>query len=69
MMKSRPTMWIFIALVLIILGVDTFLDMGRAATNVVGNGIAAVVLAKWEGELRPGLGEDASIEAVVAASS
>jgi Na+/H+-dicarboxylate symporter len=54
---------------LIIMGVDTFLDMGRTATNVVGNSIAAVVLAKWEGELRPGLGEDASIEAVVAATS
>jgi Na+/H+-dicarboxylate symporter len=54
---------------LIILGVDTFLDMGRTATNVVGNGIAAVVLAKWEGELRAGVGEDASIDEVVAATS
>jgi Na+/H+-dicarboxylate symporter len=37
--------------VLLILGVDTFLDMGRSATNAVGNSIAAAVVAKWEGEL------------------
>jgi Na+/H+-dicarboxylate symporter len=36
---------------LLILGVDTFLDMGRAATNAVGNSIANAVVAKWEGEL------------------
>jgi Na+/H+-dicarboxylate symporter len=34
---------------LLILGVDTFLDMGRSATNAVGNSIAAAVVAKWEG--------------------
>jgi Na+/H+-dicarboxylate symporter len=34
-----------------ILAVDHFLDMGRSATNVVGNSVAAVVVAKWEGEL------------------
>jgi Na+/H+-dicarboxylate symporter len=38
---------------LLILGVDTFLDMGRSATNAVGNSIAAAVVAKWEGELLP----------------
>ncbi|EJM62013.1 Na+/H+ dicarboxylate symporter [Pseudomonas sp. GM79] len=36
---------------LLILGVDTFLDMGRSATNAVGNSIATAVVAKWEGEL------------------
>ena len=36
---------------LMILGVDAFLDMGRSATNAVGNSIAAAVVAKWEGEL------------------
>lgn len=34
--------------VLLILGVDSFLDMGRSATNVVGNALAAAVVAKWE---------------------
>jgi len=42
---------------LLILGVDTFLDMGRSATNAVGNSIATAVVAKWEGELLP---EDAA---------
>ena len=36
---------------LLILGVDHFLDMARSATNVVGNSIATAVVAKWEGEL------------------
>jgi Na+/H+-dicarboxylate symporter len=38
---------------LLILGVDHFLDMGRSATNVVGNSVATAVVAKWEGELGP----------------
>jgi proton glutamate symport protein len=29
------------------------MDMGRTMTNVVGNCLAAVVIAKWEGEFRP----------------
>lgn len=37
--------------ILLIIGIDQFLDMGRTATNVVGNGIATSVIAKWEGEL------------------
>ncbi len=39
---------------LLILGVDQFLDMGRTATNVVGNSIATAVVAKWEGTALPG---------------
>jgi Na+/H+-dicarboxylate symporter len=38
---------------LLILAVDHFLDMGRSATNVVGNAVAASVVARWEGELNP----------------
>ena len=41
---------------LLILGVDTFLDMGRSATNAVGNSVAASVVAKWEGGLLSGEG-------------
>lgn len=37
--------------VLLIMGIDHFLDMGRTATNVLGNGIATAVVAKWEGAL------------------
>ncbi len=36
---------------LLILPVDQFLDMGRSATNVVGNAVATTVVAKWEGAL------------------
>jgi Na+/H+-dicarboxylate symporter len=36
---------------LLILGIDHFLDMGRTATNVVGNSVATAVVAKWEGQL------------------
>jgi Na+/H+-dicarboxylate symporter len=32
----------------LILAVDHFLDMGRSATNVVGNAVATAVVAKWE---------------------
>jgi Na+/H+-dicarboxylate symporter len=38
---------------LMIMGIDTFLDMGRSATNVIGNSLATAVVAKWEGELGP----------------
>ena len=38
---------------LLILAVDHFLDMGRSATNVVGNAVAASVVARWEGTLDP----------------
>ena len=47
---------------LLILGVDHFLDMGRSATNVVGNSIAAAVVAKWEGQLRPENDEPAILD-------
>lgn len=43
---------------LLIMGIDQFLDMGRTATNVVGNSIATAVVAKWEGELQPTRGAD-----------
>jgi Na+/H+-dicarboxylate symporter len=35
----------------LILAIDQFLDMGRSGTNVVGNAVAAAVIAKWEGVL------------------
>jgi Na+/H+-dicarboxylate symporter len=38
---------------LLVMGIDQFLDMGRTATNVLGNSIATAVVAKWEGELGP----------------
>src|SRR3954451_1723869 len=50
---------------LLILAVDHFLDMGRSATNVVGNAVAASVVARWEGQLNPEKSPD--IEAAPAA--
>jgi Na+/H+-dicarboxylate symporter len=35
----------------LLIGIDPLLDMGRSATNVVGNSIATAVISKWEGEL------------------
>jgi Na+/H+-dicarboxylate symporter len=39
---------------LLLLGVDHFLDMGRSATNVVGNSLATAVVARWERSDRAG---------------
>lgn len=39
--------------VLMLLGIDTLMDMGRTALNVIGNCMAAAVVARWEGELNP----------------
>ncbi|HVP53939.1 MAG TPA: cation:dicarboxylase symporter family transporter [Candidatus Eisenbacteria bacterium] len=36
----------------LLLGVDPLLDMGRTAVNVLGNCLASVVMAKWEGQFR-----------------
>jgi aerobic C4-dicarboxylate transport protein len=35
----------------LILGVDRFMSEARALVNMIGNGVAAIVMAKWEGEL------------------
>ena len=35
----------------LILGIDRFMSEARALTNFIGNGIAAIVIAKWEKEL------------------
>ncbi len=35
----------------LILGIDKFMSECRALTNIIGNGVAAIVVSKWEGEL------------------
>jgi aerobic C4-dicarboxylate transport protein len=35
----------------LILGIDRFMSEGRALTNMIGNGVATIVVARWEGEL------------------
>jgi proton glutamate symport protein len=48
--------------VTLILGVDTLMDMGRTMTNVIGNCLASVVVARWEGVFR----EASDVELAVA---
>ena len=43
----------------LLLGVDTFLDMGRSATNIVGNAVATVVITRSEGMLQVPFDPDA----------
>lgn len=38
----------------LLIGIDPLLDMGRSATNVLGNAMATAVVSKWEGELSDG---------------
>ena len=38
----------------LILGVDALMDMARTMTNVIGNCLATVVVARWEGQLTDG---------------
>ena len=48
--------------IFVILGIDALMDMARTTVNVVGNCLASVVIAKWEGEF----GTEAASEVVVA---
>ena len=40
-----------VASIALILGVDRFMSEARALTNLIGNGVATVVVAKWENAL------------------
>jgi len=35
----------------LILGIDRFMSEARALTNLIGNGVATLVVAKWTGDL------------------
>jgi proton glutamate symport protein len=39
--------------VFVLLGIDALMDMARTSVNVLGNCLASVVIARWEGEFRP----------------
>ena len=49
----------------LVLAVDAFMDMGRTATNVIGNSIACAVIAKWEGLLSDPKEDQPAVEAVL----
>ncbi|HKF54689.1 MAG TPA: cation:dicarboxylase symporter family transporter, partial [Blastocatellia bacterium] len=36
--------------IFIVLGIDELMDMARTSVNVIGNCLASVVIARWEGE-------------------
>ena len=42
--------------ILVLLGIDALMDMARTSVNVIGNCLATVVIARWEGELPPAAG-------------
>lgn len=50
---------------LLVMGVDHFLDMGRTVTNVLGNAIATAAVAKWENAIDPVSEELADAEGVL----
>ena len=50
---------------LLVMGVDHFLDMGRTVTNVLGNAVATAVVAKWENAIEPVSEELAESDAVL----
>jgi len=49
----------------LVLAVDAFMDMGRTATNVIGNSIACAVIAKWEGLLSDPRVDTPTVESVL----
>jgi Na+/H+-dicarboxylate symporter len=53
---------------LLIIGIDQFLDMGRSATNVIGNSLAASAVAKFERDLGPATDEEVTLPPATAAA-
>ena len=50
--------------IVVILGIDAVLDMGRAMTNVIGNCLASAVIARWEGQFATELPSPTVLEAL-----
>jgi Na+/H+-dicarboxylate symporter len=55
--------------IVLILAVDQFLDMGRSATNIVGNAVASAAQAKWEGELADGPADESILVVITESPS
>lgn len=53
---------------LLLLGIDHFLDMARSATNVIGNSVATAVVSAWDGQLRSEAEATADLKAATAAT-
>src|SRR5262249_56728568 len=50
--------------VLVILGIDQFMDMARTSINVVGNCLASAVIARWEGEFGKEVPSESAMDAL-----
>jgi proton glutamate symport protein len=50
--------------IFVLLGVDALADMARTTVNVVGNCLASVVIAKWEGEFDTEIPSEAALEGI-----
>ncbi|WP_342163690.1 dicarboxylate/amino acid:cation symporter [Methylobacterium sp. SD21] len=50
-LSAIPNNPVPVAAMTLVLGIDKFMSECRALTNLVGNGVACVVVARWEGEL------------------
>jgi len=53
-----------VGVILILFAVDQLLDMGRTAINVLGNCLATVVIARWEGEFPEKTASPAVVDAL-----
>ncbi|RAU48241.1 dicarboxylate/amino acid:cation symporter [Pseudocitrobacter sp. RIT415] len=61
-----PSFNIPVAGILLLMGIDHFLDMGRSAINVLGNGVAAAMLSQNEGMLSDGEAQEVEQQEVQA---
>ena len=61
-----PSFNIPVAGILLLMGIDHFLDMGRSAINVLGNGVAAAMLSQNEGMLSEGEAQEVEQQEVQA---
>lgn len=66
---TLPAMGMDPAWIALVLAVDAFMDMGRTATNVIGNSIACAVIAKWEGLLSDPKSDPPVVEEVLGAEN
>ncbi|MBR0797192.1 dicarboxylate/amino acid:cation symporter [Bradyrhizobium jicamae] len=64
---TLPTFGLPAGGLVLLIGIDAFLDMGRTMTNVIGNGIATAVVAKWENELGAAVEEETPLLQTAAA--